>query len=91
MTDRLDDTSIQVVVNRLEARGKHPVFAQMLADYLDAMLIDPAETVLDLGCGTGMVARAIARRRLRCVSWQYGSFLGSTSAWEAETRPHRGG
>src|SRR6188474_3606118 len=63
MTDRLDDTSIQVVVNRLEARGKQPVFAKMLADYLDAMLIDTAETVLDLGCGTGMVARAIARRR----------------------------
>jgi len=33
----------------------------MLADYLDAMLIETAETVLDLGCGTGMVARAIAR------------------------------
>ena len=62
MTDRLDDALIQVVVARLEARGKHPVFAKMLQDYLDAMRIDTAKTVLDLGCGTGVAARAIARR-----------------------------
>jgi ubiquinone/menaquinone biosynthesis C-methylase UbiE len=35
----------------------------MLRDYLDAMQIDLAKTVLDLGCGTGVAARAIARRR----------------------------
>lgn len=63
MTDRLDDALIQVVVTRLEARGKHPVFARMLQDYLDAMRIDTAKTVLDMGCGTGVAARAIARRR----------------------------
>ncbi len=63
MTDRLDDALIQVVVTRLEARGKHPVFAKMLQDYLDAMRVDTAKTVLDMGCGTGVAARAIARRR----------------------------
>src|SRR4029079_2593868 len=34
----------------------------MLQQYVDAMRIDSAETVLDLGCGTGVAARAIARR-----------------------------
>jgi ubiquinone/menaquinone biosynthesis C-methylase UbiE len=34
----------------------------MLNDYLNAMQIDTAKTVLDLGCGTGVAARAIARR-----------------------------
>jgi ubiquinone/menaquinone biosynthesis C-methylase UbiE len=63
MTDRLDDALIQVVVTRLEARGKHPLFAKMLQDYLDAMRIDMAKRVLDIGCGTGVAARAIARRR----------------------------
>ena len=63
MTDKLDDALIQAVVTRLEARGKHPVFAKMLNDYLDAMRIDTAKTVLDMGCGTGVAARAIARRR----------------------------
>jgi ubiquinone/menaquinone biosynthesis C-methylase UbiE len=48
-------------VVRFEARGKHPAFANMLTEYLDAMQIAPAASVLDIGCGTGLVARAIAR------------------------------
>ena len=62
-TDKLDDSLLQVIVTRLEARGKHPLFEKMLQDYLDAMQIDTAKTVLDIGCGTGVAARAIARRR----------------------------
>jgi ubiquinone/menaquinone biosynthesis C-methylase UbiE len=34
----------------------------MLDDYLDAMAVGEASTVLDMGCGTGLVARALARR-----------------------------
>jgi len=62
-TDKLDESLLQVVVTRLETRGKHPLFQRMLQDYLDAMQIDEAKTVLDIGCGTGVAARAIARRR----------------------------
>lgn len=62
MTDKLDDSLLQVVATRLEARGRHPVFDRMLRDYLDAMHIDEASAVLDMGCGTGVAARAIARR-----------------------------
>jgi len=62
MTNKLDDGLIKVVVTRLEARSKHPMFVRMLQDYLDAMQIDTAKTVLDMGCGTGVAARAIARR-----------------------------
>jgi ubiquinone/menaquinone biosynthesis C-methylase UbiE len=35
---------------------------RMLQEYLDVMRIDSAATVLDLGCGTGVVSRTIARR-----------------------------
>ena len=63
ITDQLDDSLLLVIVTRLEARGKHPLFEKMLQDYLDAMHIDEAKTVLDIGCGTGVAARAIARRR----------------------------
>ena len=62
ITDQLDETTLEVLVTRLEARGKHPRFAEMMRDYLDAMAIDSAGSVLDLGCGTGVAARAIARR-----------------------------
>jgi SAM-dependent methyltransferase len=61
-TDQLDPAILQVIATRLEARGKHPVFARMLQEYLDAMPIDAARTVLDMGCGTGVAARAIVRR-----------------------------
>jgi SAM-dependent methyltransferase len=63
VTDSLDDSLLQVIVTRLETRGRHPAFEKMLMDYLNAMSIDAATTVLDMGCGTGVAARAIARRR----------------------------
>lgn len=61
-TDKLDNNMLDVMAKRLEVRGVHPFFQRALADYLDAMNIDAAGAVLDLGCGTGLVARAIARR-----------------------------
>ena len=62
ITDRLDQTTLDVLVARLEARGKHPRVVEMIGEYLDAMDIDRAKDVLDIGCGTGVVSRAIARR-----------------------------
>jgi ubiquinone/menaquinone biosynthesis C-methylase UbiE len=61
-TDKLDDNMLATLVTRFEARGKNPRFAKMLGDYLDAMGIDRTARVLDMGCGTGLAARAIARR-----------------------------
>ena len=62
VTDTLPEPILDVIVTRLEARGQHPEFQRMLHEYLDAMDIDQAATVLDLGCGTGVAARAIAAR-----------------------------
>ena len=62
ITDQLDDATLDVLIARLEARGKHPRFEMMMREYLDAMAIDSARHILDLGCGTGVVARTIARR-----------------------------
>jgi ubiquinone/menaquinone biosynthesis C-methylase UbiE len=61
-TDKLDNAMLEALVVRFEARGRHPLFSEMLQEYLDAMHIDSAGTVLDMGCGTGLVARAIAHR-----------------------------
>jgi ubiquinone/menaquinone biosynthesis C-methylase UbiE len=62
MTDKLDETLLEVMVTRLEARGSHPFFINMLQEYLGAMDIDSVKTVLDMGCGTGVAARTIALR-----------------------------
>lgn len=61
-TDRLDENTLAALVTRFEARGRNPRFAKMLDDYLDAMSIHRTARVLDLGCGTGLAARAVARR-----------------------------
>lgn len=62
VTDQLDDAVLDAIATRLEARGRHPVFVRMLDEYLDAMRIDDAKAVIDLGCGTGVASRRIARR-----------------------------
>ena len=62
ITDKLEDVLLDVIVLRLEARGNHWFFQNVLREYLDAMEIDSAHTVLDMGCGTGVAARTIARR-----------------------------
>lgn len=70
MTDKLDDSILDVIVTRLEARGKHPFFLEALQDYLEVMDIGSAGTVLDMGCGTGVATRAIA---------QYPGFTGKVT------------
>src|SRR5688572_14361679 len=61
-TDKLDEGMLAALVARFEARGNNPRFSKMLADYLDAMSIARTARVLDMGCGTGLAARAIARK-----------------------------
>lgn len=46
----------------LELRGQGDDQAAIREAYLDTLGIAPGEYVLDLGCGTGVVARAAARR-----------------------------
>jgi ubiquinone/menaquinone biosynthesis C-methylase UbiE len=61
-TDTLDQGTLEALAVRFEARSRHPLFAKMLEEYLDAMHLDRAGSVLDMGCGTGAVARVVARR-----------------------------
>ncbi|MCB1209006.1 MAG: methyltransferase domain-containing protein [Verrucomicrobiales bacterium] len=57
--DQQSDTTIQAMITRLEERGQHPVFLRMIKDYLSALPTDRPLHALDLGCGTGVVARCI--------------------------------
>jgi ubiquinone/menaquinone biosynthesis C-methylase UbiE len=57
-----DAATLERFIERLEFRAKDPTFTAYREAYLE--LVDPPRTaaVLDLGCGTGVVTRAIAAR-----------------------------
>lgn len=64
-THELDEQTLDVMAARLEARGRHPVFVRSIADYGDALALSGNETLLELGCGTGVASRQLARREKR--------------------------
>ena len=57
-----DDATLERFIQRLEFRGRDPTFVGYRDAYLDAMDLAPGAHVLDLGCGTGVVTRALAGR-----------------------------
>ncbi|MFC0401453.1 methyltransferase domain-containing protein [Paraburkholderia rhizosphaerae] len=57
-----DEESLGAISERLEARGRHVFFAQVIGHYMDALLLSRNESILDLGCGTGVIARALTKR-----------------------------
>lgn len=61
-TFQMDEQTLDVIAARLEARGKHPFFLRAIDEYVAELALAGAESVLDLGCGTGVASRAIARR-----------------------------
>ncbi|MEW9922426.1 methyltransferase domain-containing protein [Marimonas sp. MJW-29] len=63
IADKVDANMLEMMASRLEERGQDARFLQMIDDYLDAAHVSEAREVLDLGCGTGVVARRIAALR----------------------------
>jgi ubiquinone/menaquinone biosynthesis C-methylase UbiE len=57
-----DAATLERFAERLELRGKDPTFIGFRDAYLRLLDLSSAAEVLELGCGTGVVARAIARR-----------------------------
>ena len=63
IADQVDASMLEIMVSRLEERGRDARFLGMIDDYLDATNISEANEVLDIGCGTGVVARRIAGQK----------------------------
>ena len=63
IADQVDANMLEMMATRLEERSRDARFTGMIDDYLDAIHISDAYKVLDIGCGTGVVARRIAGRK----------------------------
>lgn len=57
--DAQPEPAIQAMMTRLEERGRHSGFQQMICSYVQTLPKDRPLTVLDLGCGTGVVTRQL--------------------------------
>ena len=57
--DSQSDETIEAMVERLESRGEDPRFSGYIDDYLSQLELNCGQTVLDVGCGTGVVARRL--------------------------------
>jgi SAM-dependent methyltransferase len=71
-----DNDSIRPLAERLEHRGRHPDEVAARSAYLDLLEIRPGECVLDVGCGSGVVLRDMARRvgpTGRAIGLEYGA------------------
>ena len=58
-TNEQDDATLQRFVERLEFRGRDPTFVGYRQAYVEKMALARSAVILDLGCGTGVVARAL--------------------------------
>ena len=60
--NEMDDKVVQMFIERLEFRGKDSTFVRYRDAYIAKMGLSLTADVLEIGCGTGVVARAIAAR-----------------------------
>lgn len=59
--DQQPEAVLGAMIARLESRGEHPMFRGFIEDCLSAIRWDPVHQAVDLGCGTGVVTRLLAR------------------------------
>ena len=59
-TTDIDKSALAVMAERLESRAKHPFFRGVIADYIADLKLERISSALEIGCGTGVVSRALA-------------------------------
>lgn len=58
----LDQDAHDKLIVRLESRARAPEFANLLNKYIDHLDVTPETKVLEIGCGTGVVLRTLAKK-----------------------------
>ena len=61
--NELDDARIERLIDRLESRAKDAVFTRLFDKYAAKLNLPSPAQVLEVGCGTGVVVRSLARRQ----------------------------
>lgn len=59
-TADIDESALSVMAERLESRAKHPFFRRVIAEYIGDLELERISSALEIGCGTGVVSRALA-------------------------------
>ena len=60
--NELEPAMIERLVERLESRGRDKVFAHLFENYAAKLSLPANSQALEIGSGTGVVARALAAR-----------------------------
>ncbi len=61
-SNQLDETTTKRLIDRLENRAKDVVFTRLFDQYIAKLRFSGSGQVLEVGCGTGAMIRALARR-----------------------------
>lgn len=61
-SNQLDEATIKRLIDRLESRAKDAVFTKLFDRYAAKLALPASAQVLEAGCGTGAVVRALVRR-----------------------------
>ena len=60
--NELDDATVERLIARLESRAEDAVFNRLFDKYVTRLKLPPSARVLEVGCGTGAMLRALVRR-----------------------------
>ncbi len=61
-SNQLDETTTKRLIDRLESRAKDAVFTRLFDQYMTKLRFPGSGRALEVGCGTGAMIRALARR-----------------------------
>jgi ubiquinone/menaquinone biosynthesis C-methylase UbiE len=62
MSHQLDEATARRLIERLENRAKDAVFTRLFDQYIGRLRFPAGARILEIGCGTGAMTRALARK-----------------------------